>query len=449
MKRFFIFVVSLMAVFIGTFSVSGQEVTTDMTSEQTTTFPELTISEDSFYTFTDYDELISQLYEKVYDDIYDDLYNQIVSDIDTQFYEDIYDLVEQNADQLLIEEEISVYIDDFQQMLYDVVGLAENSVLGIMSYLGSEPVAVGSAVIYRYEPINQNYYIITNHHVIAEGNNFSVVFEDGMQYVANLIGYDTEVDIAILSFYAPDQENIQVSVLGDSSTLAQGMFLIAAGNPQGLNFYGSVTLGLISGLERKVDENEYIGYLQHDSAINPGNSGGPVYNLDGEVVGINVSKYAITEIEGMGFAIPINLVKRIIERIEDNNLNDNTIMPRLGADYYDVSEYLSNGTVTVRNLTINGTLISENITLTLPLGITSGLLLYEIHDNSTVSSSPLESGDLVYRINNHTILNNQDYFNYVYNNFEAGDTITIYYYELNHDTLEYSTLMQSVDVILK
>ena len=449
MKRIIIFVASLMVVFIGMYSVSGQEVTTDSTSEQTTTLPELTTSENSLYTFSNYEELISQLYEKVYNDIYADVYNQIISDIDAQFYEDIYDLVEQKANQLLIDEEISVYIDDFQQMIYEVVNIADNSVLGVMSYLGTDPVAVGSSVIYRYDQINQNYYIITNHHVVAEGNNFSVVFEDGTEYVANLLGYDTEVDIAVLRFSAPDQSNIQVSTLGDSSTLSQGMVLLSAGNPQGLDFYGSVTMGVISGLERKVDNNEYIGYLQHDSAINPGNSGGPVYNLNGEVIGINVSKYAIVEIEGMGFAIPINLVKRIIERIEANNLPENTIVPRLGADYYDVSQYLDNGTVSVNNLTINGALITEEMTLTLPSGITSGLLLYEIHDNSTLSLSSLKSGDLVYRINNHIILHNQDYYDYIYSNFEAGDTISLYYYELNHDTLQYSTVIQSVDVILK
>jgi len=449
MKRLIIFVASLMVVFMGMYTVSGQEVTTDSTSEQTTTLPELTTSENSLYTFSNYEELISQLYEKVYNDIYDEVYNQIIAGLDAQFYDDIYDLVEQQANQLLTDEEISVYIDDFQQMLYEVADIAGNSVLGVMSYLGTEPVAVGSSVVYKYDQISQNYYIITNHHVIAEGNNFSVVFEDGTKYVANLMGYDTEVDIAVLRFSAPDQSFIQVSTLGDSSTLSQGMFLLSAGNPQGLDFYGSVTMGIISGLERKVDDNEYIGYLQHDSAINPGNSGGPVYNLNGEVIGINVSKYAIIEIEGMGFAIPINLVKRIIERIEDNNLPEHTIVPRLGADYYDVSQYLSNGTVTVNNLTINGTLIVEEITLTLPSGITSGLLLYDIHDNSTLSLSSLKSGDLVYKINNHTILHNQDYYDYIYSNFEAGDTITLYYYELNHDTLQYSTVLQSVDVILR
>ncbi|MDY0139546.1 MAG: trypsin-like peptidase domain-containing protein, partial [Candidatus Izemoplasmatales bacterium] len=325
MKKNLIFILFLAIVTLGAIAVNAQNLNENELTSSTSQLTASTTTSNKVYYYNDYQDLISQIYEDVYSDIYQEIYNDIMLDINEEFQDEIYNQVVLKANQFIEENEISVYVDDFQQQIYDVIDIADKSAFGVLTYAGSEPVATGSGVVYKYSSSQDLYYLITNEHVVAEGNNYSVVFSDGSEYVANLIGYDTEVDIAILTFRAADKI-INPSVLGVSSTLKKGMIMLSAGNPQGFDFYGSITLGIVSGLERKLDSNQYIDYVQHDSAINPGNSGGPLYNLNGEVIGINVSKLADTEIEGMGFALPIDLVKRIINRIEEGSLTANTIM---------------------------------------------------------------------------------------------------------------------------
>jgi len=407
-----------------------------------------TTTSNKVYYYNDYQDLISQIYEDVYSDIYQEIYNDIMLDINEEFQDEIYNQVVLKANQFIEENEISVYVDDFQQQIYDVIDIADKSAFGVLTYAGSEPVASGSGVVYKYSSSQDLYYLITNEHVVAEGNNYSVVFSDGSEYVANLIGYDTEVDIAILTFRAADKI-INPSVLGVSSTLKKGMIMLSAGNPQGFDFYGSITLGIVSGLERKLDSNQYIDYVQHDSAINPGNSGGPLYNLNGEVIGINVSKLADTEIEGMGFALPIDLVKRIINRIEEGSLTANTIMPRIGAKYYEVKTYYDNGQVSVKNLIINGNVRSDEITLDLPQGVQTGFLIYNIITDGSLDDTVLKSGDIIYQINDFVVTSEEDYFEYIYSNYESGDMISISYYSLNHNSLEYGEELSTIVVELK
>jgi serine protease Do len=116
--------------------------------------------------------------------------------------------------------------------------------------------------------------------------------------------------------------DLTVASFGDSDAIEKGTVVLAAGNPSGYNFFGSVTMGIISGKNRYFDTNNdgvrdmFVSYLQHDAAINSGNSGGPLYNIHGTVIGINVSKFVGSEIEGMGFAIPIETVTAILDDLE-------------------------------------------------------------------------------------------------------------------------------------
>ncbi len=448
MKKIIVFLLIIALSFIGFSKVLSQnnETTTYLTQTYSTT---TTTTGGKIYSYYDYQELISQIYADVYEDIYAELYAEIMESIDSDYYEQIYAAYEDKIADLLSEEEFSLYVDDLQNKIFDVVHLAENSVLGVVNYSGSKVQAVGSGVVYKYDTLTETYYLITNEHVIAKGNNFSVAFSDETEYVANLIGYDTEVDIAILTFKAVDKPNIIVSELGSSSDLRKGTIVIASGNPQGFSFYGSVTMGIVSGLERKVENNQYIDYIQHDSAINPGNSGGPIYNLNGEVVGINVSKYADTNVEKMGFAIPIDLVKRIITRIEAGTLKVNTIMPRLGASYYEVVKYYDNGIVRVSNIVVNGEIRTDKITITLPNQVNFGFLVYAITHNSTLTLTDIKSGDIIVRINDFVVLNQQAYYDYMYNTHEAGDIITIYYYSFNENGYFYDSELKSIEVELK
>lgn len=310
MKKLLIY--SLVFISLLTFSIISlsAETTTDITTENTSE----NISETSrTYTYTSYDDLLNQIeeevYAEIYQDVYEDIYQDILSQVDEDLYTQIYADIEASLNSRFTE--LSMVNDLTQTQIYDVVEIANQSVVGVETYLDNAGQAVGSAVIYDYDDINQIYYIISNYHVVEDGNNYKVRFENEETVVANLLKYDEEADIAILSFSSVGLEGLSAAILGSSSDLQKGEIILAAGHPQGFNFFNSITFGVVAGLDRSVS-GETITYIQHDAAINSGNSGGPIFNLQGEVVGINVLKYADEEIEGMGFSIPIDLVKDII-----------------------------------------------------------------------------------------------------------------------------------------
>ncbi len=167
---------------------------------------------------------------------------------------------------------------------------------------------VGSGVIFRNDG-----YIVTNNHVVADAKELVVSFSDGKTLNAELIGADEMTDIAVVKVNAND---LPAATFGNSDEVMVGETAIAIGNPLGLEFQGSVTVGVISALNRKLAVNEgFVKLIQTDAAINPGNSGGALLNCDGEVIGINSAKLATTEVEGMGFAIPSNTVQEIISEL--------------------------------------------------------------------------------------------------------------------------------------
>lgn len=165
----------------------------------------------------------------------------------------------------------------------------------------------GSGVIFAEEG-----YIITNSHVISGAEKIFVHLADGRQCEATLLGNDKRSDLALLRI---DLTDLQVAPLGDSDTVVVGELALAIGNPGGERFARSLTMGVISGLNRLVEtaEGSQFKLIQTDAAINPGNSGGPLVNNRGEVIGINSVKIADANFEGMGFAIPINTVRRVMD----------------------------------------------------------------------------------------------------------------------------------------
>jgi len=154
-------------------------------------------------------------------------------------------------------------------------------------------------------------HVVTNYHVIENAQEIVVVLADGSTSVAQVVGTDRPTDLAVIKIEA---KNLSVAVLGDSDKLKVGEPVLAIGNPLDMEFQRSVTLGVVSGLNRKIqyDEREFK-VIQTDAVINPGNSGGPLVNMEGEVVGINTLK--LLSGEGMGFAIPINTAKPIIQEL--------------------------------------------------------------------------------------------------------------------------------------
>ncbi len=181
-----------------------------------------------------------------------------------------------------------------------------------------ESVSVGSGVL--IQQTGDALYIVTNYHVVSGATTLSATFADDQTYEAQLVGGDEANDIAVIrvplsSVSASTLSAIQVAAVGDSGDLKVGQQVVAIGNALG---YGqSVTTGVVSALERSLtnDAGQTGTYIQTDAAINPGNSGGALVNMDGQVVGINTAKLASTEVEGMGYAIPMARVAEIVSGI--------------------------------------------------------------------------------------------------------------------------------------
>ncbi len=196
-----------------------------------------------------------------------------------------------------------------------VVGI--RTMAAVNNFFGSseETTGEGSGVIYSTDG-----YIITNYHVIesAVGSQSSTIQvflgnDDEKGISATVVGYNISNDLAVIKIQAPS--GLKAIELGSSEDLKVGQFVAAIGNPGGLEFMGSVTYGIISGLNRTISDGDSAYLIQTDAAINPGNSGGALVNTEGKLVGINSSKIVSESYEGMGFAIPVDSVKEICDKI--------------------------------------------------------------------------------------------------------------------------------------
>ncbi len=237
----------------------------------------------------------------------------------------------------------------------------------------------GSGIVMGVSKDKSKTYIITCAHVIeaVKTKGYKVVIQDsdGEQYDAEVVGFDSKTDIGVLSV---KETGFTAASFGDSTKLKIGETVYAIGNPGGTEFFGSYTKGMISAIDRPVS-NE-IGYdmksIQHDAAINPGNSGGMLINSAGQVIGINSSKIASTEYEGMGFSIPISSAKTIIDDIIANGYVTNR--PKLGISYAQVSKYQTYAMIAHYN--------------NLPAG---SLIIAEINSESAFNGTDAKEGDLI------------------------------------------------------
>lgn len=216
-----------------------------------------------------------------------------------------------------------ITIQELDELTVDLVELLKLSVLGVANKgpLGNRN-GTGSAVIYA--SIDNYYYAITNYHVIENAATVDVFFNENDFAVAEIVGTDPESDVAVLRFQTNRQ--VYVAPIASYDSVRAGQIIIAIGSPSGFNYFNSVTMGMISGTDRFVGISDSTGdgfrdifqkMLQHDAAINPGNSGGPIFNLRGEVVGINTLKLVDRTIEGMGFSIPVDIVTRVVGDLKE------------------------------------------------------------------------------------------------------------------------------------
>lgn len=198
------------------------------------------------------------------------------------------------------------------------------STIGVTNYAYNvwyhtlEQSGFGTGIIFKKETSNNTnlYYVLTNNHVIKDADALKVYLGDEEQEIeATCLAKDTDLDLAVLTFSY--EKEIPLVTFGNMDEVKAGQFVIALGNPEGYDYYGSATFGMISYVNRKLSK-EKSNFIQHDAAINPGNSGGPLFNLKGEVIGINTIKLADEDIDNMGFSIAIDT---ILKFLSDNNIS--------------------------------------------------------------------------------------------------------------------------------
>ena len=271
------------------------------------------------------------------------------------------------------------------------------SVVSVVKYStrgSTEPSGIGSGVI-----LTGDGYIITNAHVVAGGELFKIHLHDGEARDAIVIGADAATDLAVLKI-EPEGTALVPAQFGSSDDLRVGEAVVAIGNPVNLSFAGSVTQGIVSALNRQVDNTRYsISYIQTDAAINPGNSGGALVNEYGKVVGINVAKIAAAGYEGMGFAIPMSAATPIIEDILAHGRVTGRV--KLGIEGYAVDEYDAQR-----------------------YGWQTGVMIQSIDSDSDLIGSNVKKGDIITHINGERIMNVPD-IHTVMEGKRPGDTLTI------------------------
>ncbi|WP_370782759.1 S1C family serine protease [Allisonella histaminiformans] len=260
---------------------------------------------------------------------------------------------------------------------------------------------VGSGVIF-----DKKGYIVTNNHVVGNNRQVNVALSDGQVVTGKVIGTDSVTDLAVVKI--PGSDKLPVAEFGNSDSLQPGETAVAIGNPLGLEFRGTVTVGVISVLNRTLDDVEQqIKLIQTDAAINPGNSGGALCTADGKVIGINSAKIAKVGVEGMGFAIPINQVKVIVSQLISNG---HVTRPYLGL--YGIDKTLA---------ARNGISWDHN----------GGIYVYKIADGSPLDGSDIVRGDYIMQINGKAT-NSLSELRNVMMNYKPGDKVTITYEHSGH-----------------
>lgn len=253
---------------------------------------------------------------------------------------------------------------------------------------------VGSGIIFDKEG-----YIVTNNHVVGSAKTVIVSLADGQSTEGTVVGRDERTDLAVVKI---NVENLPVAEFGDSDSLQVGETAIAIGNPLGLEFQGTVTAGVISSLNRTIGaEGQGMKLIQTDAAINPGNSGGALVDADGQVIGINSAKISKEGVEGLGFAIPINTARPILESLIKSG---KVARPYLG--FYGLDKQMA----ARFGLKMNG----------------SGVYVYKVVAGGPLDLAGLRHGDIVTAIDDAEIKTYVD-LQEALGQHQPGDTVRVTY----------------------
>ncbi|MBW3702421.1 serine protease [Bacillus aerophilus] len=303
----------------------------------------------------------------------------------------------------------------------DMVEDLEPTIVGVSNYQSTQnsfglsgdsteaEAGTGSGVIFKKD--GKKAYIITNNHVVEGANKLKVTLYDGKTKDAKLVGSDVMTDLAVVEINADGID--KVASFGDSSKLRAGDKVIAIGNPLGAQFSGTVTEGIISGLDRTVEANTSSGtvemnVLQTDAAINPGNSGGPLINTDGQVIGINSLKISESGVESLGFAIPSNDVKPIVDQLLKNGKVER---PYLGVQMIDLEQVPET--------------YQENTLGLFDKQIGKGIYVKDVSKGSPAQKAGLKSGDVIIKFKGKDVANSSQLKEILYKETKIGDKTTM------------------------
>jgi serine protease Do len=277
-------------------------------------------------------------------------------------------------------------VHEIQTKIASVIEKTTPSLVTVISHLNKtesiilssgENESVGSGFI-----INKNkqfLYIVTNSHVLEKSNDVDVKFFNGVKEKADVVGYDTKSDIAVLKVKIDEKvKNVYPVKIGDLSKIKAGYFVLSAGSPYNLGH--TYTFGIISSLHRNLGLSAYEDYIQTDAAINPGNSGGPLFDIDGNVIGMNIA--IIDAGQGIGFALPINTVLEI---------------------YNEILKYgkVRRGWLGVLVQPLEEKIYKE-------LNIKNGVIVVKVFKDSPAEKAGMEVGDIILEINNQPVTSPQD-----------------------------------------
>ena len=285
-----------------------------------------------------------------------------------------------------------------------------DAVVMIRNYKSEQIQSTGSGFVYKTD--SEYGYVLTNHHVIDGATKVTLIRSDDKEIEGKVLGSDVYLDLAVVRINKSDV--IDKAVIGTSEESKIGDTVFTVGSPLGYEYRGTVTDGILSGKDRMVtvsisgNTSDYVmKVLQTNAAVNPGNSGGPLLNAKGEVIGIISLKLVQTEVENMGFAIPIEYAMSHINSLEQGK---KIVRPMLG--------------ITMTNVSDTYTLYKSGIML--DQSITEGVVVIEISKDSGASKSELKKGDVITKINNEKI-SNVAYLRYELYKYNVGDTINVTY----------------------